>query len=99
MHAKGISLIYQYDEGFDLDFDIGLYFYEKLCKFCEDPKNAKWRNDYPRSQPIMMTAIKRKQVRIFPEELLLLLNPVKDAVTEDTLRHCVDRIEDSMVTL
>jgi len=38
MHSKGISLIYKYDEGFDVDFDIGLYFYEQLCKFCEDSK-------------------------------------------------------------
>jgi len=61
MHNKGISLIYKYDEGFDVDFDIGLYFYEQLCKFCEDPKNAKWKSNYSRSIPYMMTAIKRKQ--------------------------------------
>lgn len=61
MHNKGISLIYKYDEGHDLDFDIGLYFYEQLCKFCEEPKNAKWHTGYPRSQPTMMTAISRKQ--------------------------------------
>jgi len=62
MHAKGISLIYQYEEGNDLDFDIGLYFYEQLCKFVEQPKNAQWADaQYARSQPTMMTAIKRKQ--------------------------------------
>jgi len=61
MHNKGISLIYKYDEGHDVDFDIGLYFYEQLCKFCEDPKNSKYREQYPRSIPNMMTAIKRKQ--------------------------------------
>jgi len=60
MHYKGISLIYKYDEGHDLDFDIGLYFYEQLCKFCEDPKNAKWR-EHSKSMPEMMTALKRKQ--------------------------------------
>ncbi len=32
MHAKGVSLIYKYDEGVDVDFNIGLYFFEKLCK-------------------------------------------------------------------
>ena len=42
MHAKGIQLVFKYVEGFDLDFDIGLYFYEQLCKFCEDPKNKEW---------------------------------------------------------
>jgi len=60
MHCKGISLIYKYDEGNDLDFDIGLYFYEQICKFCDDTKNAKWR-EYKRSIPTMMTALKRKQ--------------------------------------
>jgi hypothetical protein len=61
MHSKGISLIYKYDEGHDVDFDIGLYFYEQLCKFCEDVKNKKWKDGYQRSLPVMMTAIKRKQ--------------------------------------
>lgn len=61
MHCKGISLVYKYDEGNDLDFDIGLYFYEQVCKFCEDPKNSQWRNQYPRSIPEMLTALKRKQ--------------------------------------
>jgi hypothetical protein len=28
MHAKGIQLVFKYNEGIDLDFDIGLYFYE-----------------------------------------------------------------------
>jgi len=60
MHSKGIMYLYQYQEGNDLDFDIGLFFYEQLCKFLEDPKNAKWR-EYKRSQPEMMTALKRKQ--------------------------------------
>jgi len=60
MHTKGISLIYQYEEGADLDFDIGLYFYEQLCKRAEDPKFTDMKQ-YVRSQPEMMTAIKRKQ--------------------------------------
>lgn len=62
MHAKGIDLIFKYDEGVDLDFDIGLYFYELLCKFVEDPKNREWTgDDYAISQPTMMTAIVRKK--------------------------------------
>jgi len=61
MHAKGISLLYQYDEGHDVDFDIGLYFYEQMCKFCDEPANSKLKTTYPRSCPMMMTAIKRKQ--------------------------------------
>jgi hypothetical protein len=61
MHSKGISLVYKYDEGNDVDFDIGLYFYEQLCKFCEDPKNRNKTQQYQRSLPIMLTALKRKQ--------------------------------------
>jgi len=61
MHNKGISLIYKYDEGCDVDFDIGLYFYEQLCKFCENPSNKSITSQYPRSLPEMMTALKRKQ--------------------------------------
>jgi len=61
MHSKGISLVFKYDEGHDVDFDIGLYFYEQLCKFCEDPKNKNWKDQYARSMPVMMTALKRKQ--------------------------------------
>jgi len=63
MHSKGISLIYKYEEGTDVDFNIGLYFYEKLCKFLEDSKNAQWSDQktFGISQPEMMTAIKRKQ--------------------------------------
>jgi hypothetical protein len=60
MHSKGIALIYQYDEGHDVDFDIGLYFYEQLCKFVDEPKNSKYKQ-YARSQPEMQTALKRKQ--------------------------------------
>jgi len=60
IHSKGISLVYKYDEGCDVDFDIGLYFYEQLCKFCDEPKNGALRG-YSRSQPEMMTSLKRKQ--------------------------------------
>jgi len=61
MTSKGISLLHLYDEGCDLDFDMGLYFYEQLCKFLDDSKNAQWvAAEYAMSQPVMMTAIKRK---------------------------------------
>lgn len=60
MHCKGVSLVHLYDEGVELDFNIALYFYEKLCKFCED--NPKWATDeWAMSQPEMMTAITRKK--------------------------------------
>ncbi|EGC35883.1 calcium-regulated actin-bundling protein [Dictyostelium purpureum] len=61
MHNKGIQLVYKYDEGNDLDFDIALYFYEILCKFVEDDKNKAYKDGYARSQPEMLTALKRKQ--------------------------------------
>jgi len=60
MHTKGISLIHKYDEGNDVDFDIGLYFYEKLNKHLEEHKE--WVcEEYAMSQPEMLTALKRKQ--------------------------------------
>lgn len=62
MNAKGISLIHLYTEGSDVDFDIGLYFFEQLCKFLDAPENAAWAGpDFKISQPEMMTALKRKQ--------------------------------------
>lgn len=62
MHAKGISLIHKYEEGNDLDFNIGLYFYEKLVKKLEDDSKQEWSGDkHKKSQPEMMTAIVRKR--------------------------------------
>jgi len=64
MHSKGIQYIHLYDEGCDLDFNIGLYFYEKLCKeVLEEPSGRKWRDgpEYKASMPSMMTALVRKQ--------------------------------------
>lgn len=69
MHSKGVSLIHLYEEGNDLDFNIGLYFYEKLCKFTADTKdgngpkeNQRWVTpEFDISQPTMMTSIVRKK--------------------------------------
>lgn len=62
MHTKGCSYIHLYDEGNDLDFNIGLYFYEKLCKKVLDDDAAQWRTDeFAPSQPEMLTAIVRKK--------------------------------------
>mmetsp|Transcript_25386 Transcript_25386/g.54836 ORF Transcript_25386/g.54836 Transcript_25386/m.54836 type:complete len:246 (-) Transcript_25386:578-1315(-) len=41
MHAKGVQYVHLYDEGNDLDFNIGLYFYEKLCKKVLDDDEGK----------------------------------------------------------
>jgi hypothetical protein len=60
MHAKGISYVHLYEEGCDLDFNIGLYFYEQLCKRLDEGKEWAPFKSYTKSQPEMMTAIKRK---------------------------------------
>jgi len=62
MHCKGIQYLHLYDEGNDVDFDIGLYFYEQLCKHLEEDWRDPWAiSPYERSQPVMMTAIQRKK--------------------------------------
>jgi hypothetical protein len=62
MNSKGISLLHQYHEGHDVDFDIGLYFYEQLCKYLENPENNHWASaEFAPSQPQMLTAIVRKK--------------------------------------
>jgi len=62
MHAKGIAYVHLYNEGVDLDFNIGLYFYEQLCKRLDEGKDfAEFKaSKFAKSQPEMMTAIKRK---------------------------------------
>lgn len=64
MHTKGVNYVHLYDEGVELDFNVGLYFYEHLCKrVLDEPSGAKWRNDskYAMSMPEMLTAIVRKK--------------------------------------
>lgn len=67
MHAQGCSYIHLYNEGNDLDFNIGLYFYEKLVKNCsEGGDRGEFKpfgpgNTYDKSQPEMLTAIVRKK--------------------------------------
>jgi len=61
MRWKGVHYIHLYEEGNELDFDMSLHFFELLNNFFDDPKNAKWRADYPKSMPAEMTAIVRKR--------------------------------------
>jgi len=66
MEGKGVQYVHLYDEGNDLDFDMGLYFYEQLCKFIEADadleQDAVWTtSDWAPSQPTMMTAVTRKK--------------------------------------
>lgn len=67
MESKGISLVHKYEEGCDLDFDMGLRFYEVICKFLDKEEvtkaNEEWITElYEPSHPgEIMTSIKRKQ--------------------------------------
>ena len=61
MRWKNISYIHLYDDGDDVDFDTAIYLFEQICKFCDDPKNAHWKEKYPRSVPEMQTSITRKK--------------------------------------
>lgn len=63
MHAKGVNYIHLYDEGNELDFNIGLYFYEQLCKRLADDKEYKKyaSAEFKASQPEIQTAIVRKK--------------------------------------
>jgi hypothetical protein len=61
MNNKNIHYVHLYSEGKDLDFDMALYLFELLGKFYDDAKNARWREQYPRSVPKEMTAIVRKK--------------------------------------
>jgi len=60
MHAKGISYVHLYEEGNELELNIALYFYEKLCQRLEEGKEWAPFKSFQKSQPEMMTAIKRK---------------------------------------
>lgn len=66
MHAKGVNYVHLYDEGNELDFNIGLYFYETLCKNLDQGgQKGEFKqfaaDQYKHSQPGMMTAIVRKK--------------------------------------
>jgi len=62
MNAKGVHYVHLYDEGNDVDFDIGLYFYEQLVKRLEDGSYRNFSGDaFRRSHPTMLTAIERKK--------------------------------------
>jgi len=59
MGNKGIKYVHLYEEGDELDFDMSLYFFERLCKlFQKDPSLG---TTYAKSAPKDMTAIVRKQ--------------------------------------
>lgn len=72
MHAKGIMYIHKYQEGNDVDFDMGLYFFEQLYKTQQgDTKdkdqmaffkeNPDWKEKFTPSFVDMQTSIIRKK--------------------------------------
>jgi hypothetical protein len=69
MRVRNVTYVHLYEEGADLDFDMGLYFFEQLCKFYDEPKptvinglvGPDWRTNYPKSCPKEMTAVHRKK--------------------------------------
>jgi hypothetical protein len=73
MNGKGTMYVHLYEEGDDLDFDLGLYFFEQLCKINERPEdfktthadwhkaNPNWATDFKSSMPVMQTSIVRKK--------------------------------------
>jgi hypothetical protein len=61
MHFQGISLRHLYVEGINLDFDAGLYLFEKLNNYVDDKKNEYADEKYEASHPKEMTAIVRKK--------------------------------------
>jgi len=60
MENQGIAYLHLYEEGFDLDFDMGLLFFERLVQRFEG-KNAAEAKQYPDAVPKHMTSIKRKK--------------------------------------
>jgi len=60
MESQGFSYLHLYEEGFDLDFDMGLLLFERLCVFFQgDGKSM--ADQYPMAVPDMMTSISRKK--------------------------------------
>jgi len=69
MRWRNVKYVHLYDEGNDLDFDMGLYFFELLVKFYHGDLNDKTMpadgpgiaKTYPKSVPEDQTAIVRKK--------------------------------------
>jgi len=69
MRWRNVTYVHLYEEGNDLDFDMGLYFFEQLVKFYDEPKatvlvglvGPDVKAQYGKSAPIEMTAVVRKK--------------------------------------
>jgi hypothetical protein len=69
MRWRNVTYVHLYEEGNDLDFDMGLYFFEQLVKFYDEPKpivipglaGPEVAKQYTISVPKEMTAVVRKK--------------------------------------
>jgi len=69
MKWRNVQYVHLYDEGNDLDFDMGLHLFERLVKYYQGndthkllpPNGVAQAKTYPRSVPDDMTAIVRKK--------------------------------------
>lgn len=60
MHFQGVEYVHLYNEGKNLDFDAGLYFFEKINKYFDE--GGEWTgSEFEASKPVMMTSIARKK--------------------------------------
>lgn len=72
MRCRNVTYVHMYEEGADLDFDMGLYFFEQLNKFYAEEANSsppvipglkgcEWVKKYEKSVPEEQTAVVRKK--------------------------------------
>lgn len=61
MESQGISYLHLYEEGFDLDFDMGLLVFERMTNYFRSSEGKAHATQYPAALPTEMTAIVRKK--------------------------------------
>jgi len=61
MESQGISYLHLYEEGLDLDFDMGLLLFERLVQYFKSADGKADAKQYPDAVPVHMTAITRKK--------------------------------------
>jgi len=61
MNFQGVEYVHLYNEGKNLDFDAGLYFFEQVNKYFDAGNNPYTGSEFDASKPVMMTSIARKK--------------------------------------
>jgi len=62
MDSQGIHYLHEYEEGFDLDFDIGLVLFEAIyLHFTNTAEGKTQATQFPKAVPKMMTSVVRKK--------------------------------------